>query len=201
MTRYKKAKYPALMLFSLCMSLDAFGSSTVVLTSLEEERGDLKSKKARVVGPSIPSIITLADIQSILECKSRVLGQVLPEARKNLASIERSLLEKIRDISRETDFKRISELAGLVSSIKGLDGSSHNIFVMATQECTDDDALAMAGVAVAASGALQEEFSQLIALLATSEDTRDIDYRVLEEATKAMRDITKDIYNASVLSE
>ena len=94
MVLYKKVKYPALMLFSLCMSLDAFGSSTVVLTSLEEERGDLKSKKARVVGPSIPSIITLADIQSILECKSRVLGQVLPEARKNLASIEQSLLER-----------------------------------------------------------------------------------------------------------
>jgi hypothetical protein len=56
----------------------------------------------------------------------------------------------------------------------------------------------MAGVAVAASGALKEEFSQLTSLLAGAEDTRDIDCGVLEGAIKAIHEITKDIYNTSI---
>ncbi len=200
MSHYKNVKYPALLLFSVCMSLDAFGTTAASL-SVGEENGEVYPKRVRITPPAATIMPTLVDVQTMLRHKSQVLGQVLPEARKNLASIEQALLDKIKGLSRETDFKRIGELAALVSGLAVLDGSSQNICSFATKDCENIDAQVMAGMAVSASGALKEEFRQLVALLAGSEDTRDIDCRILEKSIKAIHKITKDIYNASMLSE
>lgn len=197
MANYKNMKYPTFLLFSVCMSLDAFGA-TATLNSAEEEKEVRQSKRVCVAPPTDESgLQDLKDqIQIMLIHKTQVLGEVLPEARKNLSSIEQALLGKIRGLRRETDFKRIGELAALVSSVAVLDGSSQNILATATKERHSDNDLAMAGIAVAASGALKEQFSQLTSILADSEDTKGIDRRVLEETIKAIHEITKDIYNA-----
>jgi hypothetical protein len=95
------------------MSLDAFGATAIStsLCSIEEEKGGVQLKRARIEFSAPSSLGNLQDqIQTMLRRKSQVLGQVLPEARKNLATIERALISKIKRM-RESDFERATELA------------------------------------------------------------------------------------------
>lgn len=197
MTNYKNMKYPAFLLFSVCMSLDVFGATTT-LTFVEEEKEERQPKRVCVAPPPDQSSLqALQDqIQTMLIYKTQVLGRVLPEARKNLTSIEQSLLGKIRGLRRETDYKRMGELAAFVSGVKVMDGSSQNILSVVTKERENIHDQMMAGIAVSASGALKEQFRQLTAILADSEDTRDINCRGLEKSIEEIHEITKDIYNA-----
>ena len=61
MAYYKRVKYPALMLFSLCMSLEAFGATTVStsLSSLEEEKEQVQSKRPRIEIPATASSLVI----------------------------------------------------------------------------------------------------------------------------------------------
>ena len=51
MSLYKKIKYPALLLCSVCLCLGAFASTTV-LTALDQEIEDGQPKRARIEVPS-----------------------------------------------------------------------------------------------------------------------------------------------------
>lgn len=191
MIKFKNSKYLALILFSLCMSLDVFGSTAFLAsqTSLGAE-GDVPGSRVRTGSITL----NLEDIKETLGRKSQILRDVLPEAKKSLDSIERGLLIKIESI-KETNFRRATELAGLVSSVKCLDGSLHNIFSLSTRDSKDVESLAMIGIAISASGALKENFRQLTEFLDASEDTRDIDCSILKKAVQDIHEITKDIYN------
>ena len=201
MVLYKKVKYPALMLFSLCMSLDAFGSSTVVLTSVEEERGDLKSKKARVVVTAAASSLFIEDsalptreaLYKGLQRKAHVLINELPKAQTALSRIEGELLAKVQGI-RSTNFLRITEFTGLISSVKMLKSSIHNTILLASRDCAhDDNVLGLVAITVIGSGALKAQLMQFSGALGDNADTRDVDCSVLMDVSASIHEITKDI--------
>ena len=201
MVLYKKVKYPALMLFSLCMSLDAFGSSTVVLTSVEEERGDLKSKKARVVVTAAASSLAIEDsalptreaLYKGLQRKAHVLINELPKAQTALSRIEGELLAKVQGI-RSTNFLRITEFTGLISSVKMLKSSIHNTILLASRDCAhDDNVLGLVAITVIGSGALKNDLIKFSSLLGDKEDTQNIDCSVLMDVSASIHEITKDI--------
>ena len=199
MSNYKNIKYPALLLFFVCMSLDAFGA-TATLTSLEEEKGDGHSKRARIEIPATASSLgaaeyvlpTREEIQEGLARKAKVLISELPKAKAALESIEGVLVAKARGI-QSTNFLRATELAGLVSSAKVLNASAYNTMIFAAKECRDDNDLAMLGVAIIGSSSLKEDLIKFSSILRDKEDTRDIDCRVLMDVSSKIHEITQDI--------
>ena len=199
MSNYKNIKYPALLLFFVCMSLDAFGA-TATLTSLEEEKGDGHSKRARIEIPATASSLgaaeyvlpTREEIQEGLARKAKVLISELPKAKAALESIEGVLVAKARGI-QSTNFLRATELAGLVSGAKVLNASAYNTMIFAAKECRDDNDLAMLGVAIIGSSSLKEDLIKFSSILRDKEDTRDIDCRVLMDVSAKIHEITQDI--------
>lgn len=199
MAHYKNAKHSALMLFSLCMSLDAFGA-TAVSASLEEEKGDMQPKKVRIEipasiqssGPADFVLPTREEMQEGLARKAKVLITELPKAKASLESIEGILVARARGL-QSTNFLRASELAGLVSSVKMLSSSLYNTVNFAARDCASDDDLGMLGIVVIGSSALKQELIQFADILWSKEDTKDIDCRVLRDVSAQIHEITKDI--------
>jgi len=198
---YKKVKYPALMLFSLCVSLDAFGSSTVVLTSLEEEKGQMQSKRSRVEVPAAtsglvieaPALPTREELHKGLQRKVRVLINELPKAQAALSRIEGELLAKVPGI-RSTNFLQITEFTGLMSSVKVLKTSVNNTMLLASRDCSyDDEVLGLVAITVIGSSALKDQLIKFSGALGDNADTRDVDCRVLMDVSASIHEITKDI--------
>ena len=157
MTNYKIVQYPAFVLTSLALSLNAFGA-TAVMTYADDDLHSSQPSMASHVGPS-DGKDTQSPIQVMLRERTQVLGRVLPEAIENLNDIGRCLVEKIRI---ETGFERRGELAALVSSVRVISTSSKNTLSFATKPLKTDTDQMMAGIAVSASGALSKSFDQLI---------------------------------------
>ena len=190
MAYYKNMKHPALLLFSVCMSLDAFGA-TVTLTSLEEAEGDRHPKRACIV-PASSGVPTLLDVQERLMVKVQVLKNEVPKAQSALRVIEDSLTIKARGLL-STNLRRATELAGLVSTIKVFSGSLHNTIFFASKDRTDDNAWITVAMAVIGSGAIKEELMAFATILEEKEDTQDIDCSVLRDVSASIHEITKDI--------
>lgn len=193
MAHYKNIKYPALLLASLCLSLNTFGA-TATLTSVEEEKGSNQHKRARLEGlaPAASSTPTLEDVQGRLMAKVQVLKAELPKAQAALGKIEEMLTAKARSIL-STDTRRATELAGLVSTMKVLNGSLRNTVFLASKDRTDDNAWITVAMAVMASGALAKQLNQFTIVLGAKEDTQDIDCSILTNVSAQLHEITKDI--------
>lgn len=203
MAHYKRVKYPALMLFSLCMLLEAFGATTVStsLSSLEEEKGQVQSKRPRIEIPATASSLvienaalpTRKDLYEGLQRKARVLISELPKAKPALERIERELITKIQSI-QSTNFRRATELAGLASSVKMLKSTIHNTVILAARDCArDDNVLGLVAITVIGSGALKNDLIKFSSLLGDKEDTQNIDCSVLMDVSASIHEITKDI--------
>jgi|GEM_PF-2378554 len=198
MLLYKNIKYPALLLCSVCLSLGAFAATELSSPLSSEESGI--SKKARIEIPLTVSslgaveyvIPTLEQIQEGLAHKAKVLIRELPKAKAALETIEGELVTKARAI-QSTHFIRATELAGLVSSAKVLNASAYNTMIFTAKECRDDKDLGMLGIVVIGSSALKQELIQFADILASKDDTKDIDCSVLREVSAQIHEITKDI--------
>lgn len=193
MSHYKNVKYPALLLFSVCMSLDAFGSTAASLSSVGEENGEVYPKRVRITPPSSSAgAPTLLDVQGRLMVKVQVLKNELPKAQSALWTIEEALSDKAKGI-RSTDFRRATELAGLVSTMKVLSGSLRNTIFLASKDRTDDNAWVTVAMAVMGSGALGKQLMKFTTVLGEKEDTQDIDCSILMDVSASIHEITKDI--------
>ena len=190
MPNYKNMKYPALLLFSVCMSLNAFGA-TVTVTSVEEEKGDRQPKRVCIAPPS-SGAPTLLDVQERLMVKVQVLKNEVPKAQSALRVIEEALTIKARSLL-STNLRRATELAGLVSTMKVLSGSLHNTVFFASKDRADDNAWITVAMAVIGSGAIKEELMAFATILGEKEDTQDIDCSVLRDVSASIHEITKDI--------
>ena len=192
MSHYKNVKYPALLLFSVCMSLDAFGSTAASLSSVGEENGEVYPKRVRITPSSSAGAPTLLDVQGRLMVKVQVLKNELPKAQSALWTIEEALSDKAKGI-RSTDFRRATELAGLVSTMKVLSGSLRNTIFLASKDRTDDNAWVTVAMAVMGSGALGKQLMKFTTVLGEKEDTQDIDCSILMDVSASIHEITKDI--------
>ena len=192
MSQYKNVKYPALLLFSVCMSLDAFGSTAASLSSVGEENGEVYPKRVRITPSSSAGAPTLLDVQGRLMVKVQVLKNELPKAQSALWTIEEALSDKAKGI-RSTDFRRATELAGLVSTMKVLSGSLRNTIFLASKDRTDDNAWVTVAMAVMGSGALGTQLMKFTTVLGEKEDTQDIDCSILMDVSASIHEITKDI--------
>jgi hypothetical protein len=191
MSLYKKIKYPALLLCSVCLCLGAFASTTA-LTALDQETEDGQPKRARIALPASSGAPTLPDVQERLMVKVQVLKNELPKAQHALRTIEETLTIKARSLL-STDLRRATELAGLVSTMKVLSGSLHNTVFFASKDRNDDNAWITVAMAVIGSGALKEGLMAFTAILREKEDTQDIDCTVLRDVSASIHEITKDI--------
>ena len=203
MAYYKNAKYPAFLLTSLCLSLNAFGSAAVSSFSppLEGKDGSeqMKRKFSEISAPAASSsggessaLPTREAIHAGLARKAKVLISELPKARAALERVDGELTTKARGL-QSTNFLRATELAGLVSSAKVLNASVYNTMAFAAKECRNDNDLAMLGVAIVGSSSLKADLIKFSKILADKEDTRDIDCRVLMDVSAKIHEITKDI--------
>lgn len=206
MAHYKHIKYPAFLAASLCLSLNAFGSAAVSTHQppLEEEKGtaSVPLKRTRSAYESSPSSLssasapsslpTLADVQERLMSKVSILKTELPKAQSALATIEEVLTAKARSLV-SSDLRRATELAGLVSTMKVLNGSLRNTVFLASKDRTDDNAWITVAMAVMASGALAKQLNQFTIVLGAKEDTQDIDCSILTNVSAQLHEITKDI--------
>ncbi len=200
MSHYKNVKYPALLLFSVCLSLDAFGTTAASLSSVEEENGEVHPKRVRIEVPTVTQnsgaaeyvLPTREEIREGLARKAKVLISELPKAKASLETIEEMLVTKARRL-QSTNFLRATELAGLVSGAKVLNASAYNTMIFAAKECRDDNDLAMLGVAIIGSSSLKEDLIKFSRILGDKEDTRDIDCRVLMDVSAKIHEITQDI--------
>jgi hypothetical protein len=191
MSFYKKIRYPVVLLCSVCLSLGAFASTTV-LTVLDQETQDGQPKRARIALPASSGAPTLLDVQERLMVKVQVLKNELPKAQSALRTIEETLTIKARSLL-STDLRRATELAGLVSTMKVLSGSLHNTIFFASKDRNDDNAWITVAMAVIGSGALKEELMAFTTILGEKEDTQDIDCTVLRDVSASIHEITKDI--------
>ena len=174
------------------MSLDAFGSTAASLSSVGEENGEVYPKRVRITPSSSAGAPTLLDVQGRLMVKVQVLKNELPKAQSALWTIEEALSDKAKGI-RSTDFRRATELAGLVSTMKVLSGSLRNTIFLASKDRTDDNAWVTVAMAVMGSGALGKQLMKFTTVLGEKEDTQDIDCSILMDVSASIHEITKDI--------
>ena len=194
MANYKNTKLASLALSCFCFSLDAFGMENGVLAHAAlEEKADFHSGKAHIAPPAQQVMPTREQLQEGLARKAQVLISEMPKAKCALAKIEGELLNKAKTMPF-SNFVRITEFTGLVSSVKMLSGSVHNTGVLAARDFRhDDNVLGLVAMTIIGSGALKDQLRQFSKALENNEDTQDIDCSVLMEVSDKIHEITKDI--------
>jgi hypothetical protein len=205
MAHYKTIKYPAFLAASLCLSLNAFGSTAISSppsSALEEKGEALHNKRARIESPapgasssSLADVVlpTREEMLAGLTHKVKVLISELPKAQTALSRIEGELLAKVQNI-QSANFLRVTAFTGLISSVKMLKGSIQNTVLLASRDCShDDNVLGLVAITVIGSGALKDQLMKFSGALGGNADTQDIDCSVLRDVCASIHEITKDI--------
>jgi len=101
----------------------------------------------------------------------------------------------------KSDFRRATDLSAAASGIKMVINSTNTILHnLKERNYADEKSLTSVSLAILASGALKEQFDQVIKLLGEYDETKEIDFNILKTASESIHNITKDIANP-VLSE
>ena len=146
MANYKNMKYPALLLFSLCMSLDVFGA-TVTLTSVssvEEEKGDWHSRRLCIEVPN----------------KREILVDHLPRQIAALKTLE-GTFQSTMDSQRESNPLAAFRAACSVANLQSLRASIQDI-LSCLQKTSEPN---MVSIGIGATPAVQTEIDRLIGYL------------------------------------
>lgn len=143
----------------------------------------------------------------VLQYKSYILQKELPIAIGFLRSIEPVLLDTVKEGMKvycsaegrtEENFKRVTALGGLLSSLKVLlPTTEENLRHLASPNTPEERSLVNLGLVVMASDVLRQEFNEFIGVLKQWEDTKGIDYRDLQRVSDVIRD---NVSEASWLS-
>ena len=197
MPNYKNMKYPALLLFSVCMSLNAFGATTILSppSALEEKGEELRNKRPRIESPaSAGSESILADsavspredIRERLQYKSKLLMGSLPKIQGALSVLQgtyQSIIDNQKGIDQLAAFKAACSLANL----QALSSSVQDIIYCLKTEDNDD----IISIGVGASPGIKQEIDQLIICL----DETHQDSSALKSLAVELQKITGDIPN------
>lgn len=172
MANYKNMRYPALLLFCACMSLDAFGA-TVTLTSLssvEEERRGWHSERLPIEAPN----------------KREILVDHLPQqivALKTLEETFQSTLDSYREINPLVAFRAACSLANL----QALRSSVQDV-LSCLQKTSEPNTVS---IGIRATPAVQKEIDRLIGYL----DDAEVACDPLKALAVNFKKITGDIDN------
>ena len=169
MARYENIKYSALLLFSVCLSLDAFGA-TAVLTSLEEEKGDVQPKRARIELPS----------------KREILVDHLPRQIFALKTLE-GTFQSTMNSQRESNPLEAFRAACSIANLQALRASIQDV-LSCLQKTSEPN---MVSIGIGATPAIQTEIDRLIGYLDDAREACD----PLKVLAVDFKKITGDIPN------
>ncbi|MBX9804574.1 MAG: hypothetical protein K2Y18_02330 [Alphaproteobacteria bacterium] len=144
--------------------------------------------------------ITREKIEARLEYKALILTSELPKVREGLTKIIPDLTTIIRDLAK-SDFTRATDLSATATGVMAVICSTNTILRnLEKRNYANENSMVHVGLAIAASGALKNQFDQLIAALGVFEEVNGINLNFLKAASASIHGITKDIANP-LLSE
>lgn len=166
MAHYKNIKYPAFLLFSVCMSLGAFGA-TATLTSLEEGKEDRPPKRACVR----------------VQIKQELLLEHLPRQIEFLKTLQEKFkvtMDSQREVNQLAAFKAACSIANL---------QSFSASIQDVITCLRDENPDFVSIGVGASPALKQDIDQFISDLDEAGMPSDSFKSLAEEFQKIIGDI------------
>jgi len=166
MSLYKKIKYPALLLCSVCLCLGAFASTTV-LTALDQEIEDGQPKRARIEVPS----------------KKELLLEHLPLQIEVLTTLQErfhSIMDDQRDKNQLAAFKA----ACSITNLKAFSSSIQDVL-----SCLRSTDPVIVSIGIGSAPALKQEIDQLIVYL----DEAQEDSSPFKALAAAFQKIVEDI--------
>jgi hypothetical protein len=154
-----------------------------------------KTSKTNKVSASDGDISIPPEIMERIKNNADKLKPQLEQASTSLELINKSLKTKAEGFAK-TNYRRTAELLGICGRVRGMLGSTLGVLRnLNGYSLKGENPLVNRSLAIIASGALQNQYEELIVYLSDKPDTKDIDCTVLKSVRAAIYDVTKDIPN------